>query len=155
MLSEPTLANLLIESAKKRPDDHLEGYMMRYWLKPPAPDDLDSLPASPADIYANSMRIHQILTKDNDRHPHDHPWEFRSIILTGWYKEERLLKSGELATITRKAGDTYTCSQREYHRITDISEEPLFTLCIIGKKQKRWGFLVDGQHIDSHAYLDY
>lgn len=155
ILSQPSIAQLLIESARKRPDDHLEGYMNRYWLKPPAADDLIELPLTPADIYGNSIRIHHILTKDHDRHHHDHPWQFRSIILTGWYREERLDPSGVPMMITRCAGDTYTCSQGEYHRIVEISEEPLYTLCIIGKKLTKWGFLVDGAHVDSHEYLGY
>lgn len=155
MLAQPEVRQYLIASAMKRPDDHLPGYMMRYWLKPPSPDDLKELPETPSDIYANSIRIHHILTKDHDRHPHDHPWQFRSIILSGWYREERIMPNGEPRVITRMAGDTYTCSQGEYHRIIEISPEPLFTACIIGRKQAKWGFMVDGQHIDSHEYLGY
>jgi len=153
--SLPAIRSRLIEAAMKQPDDHLEGYMLRYWLRRPTTIDSPHLPASPADLASNAMRIHHILTKDNDRHLHDHPWQFRSIILSGWYREERLLPSGELQMFKRSAGDTYTCSRGDYHRILEISEDPLYTLCIIGKKESSWGFLVNGQHIDSHEYLDY
>lgn len=162
----PGVQQLLIAIAKRTPDDHLKGYMLRFWLgatRPKTSDGKgvtaiecsDGLPPTPLHIGSASKRIHHILRHDTDRHMHDHPWEFRSIILCGWYIEERLCDDGQVRVFRRSRGDTYVCPQGSYHRIIEISEEPLITLCILGRKKSGWGFNIEGEHVDSHDYLDY
>lgn len=36
-----------------------------------------------------SFRIHHIMRHDEDLDLHDHPWNARTIILRGWYTEQR------------------------------------------------------------------
>lgn len=39
-----------------------------------------------------SVRLHFIAKEDEDIYPHDHPFNFYSLILAGWYREERYNK---------------------------------------------------------------
>lgn len=142
------LPDEIIHAALKTPDSHLRGYMNRYWLISPEEAAREALP--------HTARVHQILTKDNDRHLHNHPWSFRSIVLSGWYDEELLLSDGSVMTKRYARGDTYTRTAADYHRITAISSEPLWTVCFFTDCTKSgWGFLTEHGHVDSHTYLDY
>lgn len=71
------LATGLIERALRTPYFHLyhaDGslYMARYWLRRHA-----------AGSSAWAARVHYLATPDEDRHLHDHPWDFVSIVLRG------------------------------------------------------------------------
>lgn len=141
-----SLIHTAIRHQMRRMADHLAGYMNRYWLV--APDEVDA--------SGNSIRVHNILRADTERHLHDHPWNFRSVILGGSYIEELLMPSGRVQRQRVSAGDTYMRVAGQYHRIAEISTEPVWTLCVLGQKHPTgWGFLVDGTHIDSHRYLNY
>lgn len=144
-------ADLLIETAltnqRQFPDDHLEGYMNRYWLVSPE---------QAAALNCRPVRIHNILRKDHDRHPHDHPWSFISVILKGGYDEELLDEDGDKRHQIVAPGDSYCRQTGQYHRIVAITDEPVWTLCILDTPHPTgWGFLVDGKHVDSHTYLQY
>jgi hypothetical protein len=64
--------------------------MDRFWLVEP-----DRYPGSDGDLRTSRtpwlarllppMRFHLIWERDQDRHPHDHPWEFQTLILEGGY----------------------------------------------------------------------
>ena len=95
-----------------------------------------------------SIRIHKIIKEDNDRHLHDHPSNARTFILKGWYKEERLNGFN-----TRKLGETSRLNFGEYHRITEVCEEGVYTLFVTGKYRGTWGFLVDGVKVKYREYL--
>ena len=76
------LVNKLIARAKRTPYFHLyhengELYMERYWLVPYKWN------------WPFAARLHFIATPDRGRHLHDHPWSFLSVVLRGWYTEER------------------------------------------------------------------
>lgn len=107
---------------------------------------------------------------------HNHPWNARTIILRGFYTEKRLVK-GDVReealidlrqsglheevvqaarvteTITRQAGDTAALRFGEYHRISEVSEDGVYTLFISGKWRGVWGFLVDGVKVPWKKYL--
>lgn len=140
------IVDRLIASAKKRPFNHLEGYMERYWLLPPS--------WLPFDI-----RIHKILRSDNDRHMHDHPWSSISWILRGEYEEEmprvqwqdpildpyltfkRIMSAGCIAI--RKATDR--------HKLT-LRNGPVYSMFIMFKYQQKWGFYAPGGKIPHDQY---
>lgn len=95
-----------------------------------------------------SVRLHIIHRPDKDPHLHDHPWNARSIILRGWYVEQR-----EHGWYMRAPGDTYTLRFGEYHRIRAVGTDPVVTLFITGKYRGTWGFLVNGTKIPHREYL--
>lgn len=141
VLSLPLISDYLILRAKRTPYRHLNGYMLRWWL----------VPEREGSDFA--VRIHHILRRDNDRHPHNHPWAFRSIILRGWYVEEYLDDLGIEQRRTVKRGDTYVAPHGHFHRIVEISPGGVRTLCIFHRRQSYWGFMQDGKFVPADVYL--
>lgn len=137
-------------------------YMDRYWLFNP----YDLRPESEKGLLAKLMgklpsaRLHLILLPDQDRDMHDHPWDARTIILDGWYEEERLMQvrmSDDWTTTSqyvRKPGDTAPLRFGEYHKITKLSIGGVWTLFITWKYRGTWGFLVGGKKVPYKQYLD-
>jgi hypothetical protein len=147
--TRPQLVDALINRAKKTPYFHLDGYMRRWWLLPRW--------LIGADQYGNpfprawlpiSARVHHILRADNERELHDHPFDYRTIILKGWYVEEDIF--GELHY--RGTGDTVANRAQTFHRIATVSPGGVWTLFIISRRINRWGFLVGGRKV---YYKDY
>lgn len=82
------LVEAVIRRAMKTPYFHLPEYMNRYWLLKPR-----------RWTFGCAIRVHQILRSDNDRHLHDHPWPFATLILRGGYVEilqQHVLNRSEL-----------------------------------------------------------
>lgn len=140
----------IIEEAKKTPYFHLDGYMDRWWLFNPykAYGEEKIRHTCNMPIFP-SVRVHHILREDDDRHLHDHPWDARTIILKGWYKE--LKEDGIIHH--RKEGDTNPIKYGEYHRITEVSPGGVYTLFFTWKYAGTWGFLVDGVKIPWREYV--
>ncbi len=138
----PGVADMLIAKSKENPYfdlTHADGslYMGRDWIHQ----------------YSNETefgsRVHHLATPDIDRHLHDHPWDFVSIVLKGGYTEIRpaVGMAGEwdedgaepTYPTVRTVGDIAFRRAEDRHRI--ISVEPdTYTLCITGPKKKSWGF---------------
>lgn len=126
--------------AMRRPDTHLyhaDGslYMARFWL---------------LRTRWFSMRLHHIATADLDRHFHDHPWSFISLVLRGGYREARpatiepcfLDGSTEIERIivtSRRAGSIALRRATDRHRVSGVMPET-WTLVILGPKRQWWGF---------------
>lgn len=145
----PWVANLLINQAIKTPDEHLPGYMNRYWLINP----YNRTTRKPKYSWLPfSARVHHILREDIGRHHHDHPWNARTMILRGWYIERRLHVEGERNHF-RSTGDTASVLFGQYHTIDLVSPGGVWTLFIMGRYRGRWGFLVNGEKIDYQDYL--
>lgn len=81
-----------------------------------------------------SIRMHYIAMPDEGPE-HDHPWAARSIILKGWYLEER---NG--AAYLRATGSTSTLKFGEFHKITQVSPRGCWTLFIMYRRRGGWGF---------------
>lgn len=151
-LSRPAVADWLILRAARTPYSNIvkdgQLYMERYWLFNPYPDTGGSGADRPRWQFPWSIRIHHIVLPDQDRELHDHPWDARTIILGGWYVEQRLN-----GTHVRLTGETATLKFGEYHKITDISEGGVWTMFITGPYQGTWGFLVNGVKVKWRDYL--
>lgn len=157
-VSRPWIAERLIARAMRTPYFHLPGYMERWWLfngYPPsdgAGDHYDRRRFS----WLPSIRIHHILRADTADHPHDHPWDARTIVLRGWYIERRALhtRSGIEACIrhTRLPGDTATIDYGDFHHIEEVTAGGVWTLFITGGKRGGWGFLVNGVKVPWREY---
>ena len=162
-LARPAVADWLIRRALRTPyssiisDDKL--YMERFWLFNPYPDS----GASGADRkpwrFPISIRVHHIILPDQDRHLHDHPWNARTFILRGWYREAKprahcgMSNAASDYFVNRLTGETATLAFGEYHRITEVSEGGVWTLFVTGKYRGAWGFLVDGAKVQWRRYL--
>ena len=136
------LSERLIERAQRTPYFHLyhaDGslYMARYWLRP-----------GRGGTWA--ARVHHIATPDEDRHLHDHPWDFVSIVLRGGYKEIRPLgvepgfDGDEERTylVDRRPGSVAVRRSTDRHRIVSVLPDT-WTLFITGPKRQWWGFYTE------------
>ncbi|MDI3356660.1 hypothetical protein MO767_20250 [Pseudomonas sp. UYIF39] len=179
LLARPAIADWLIARAQRTPYLHImsadgtEMYMGRWWLFNP----YSRTTHKPALWWCPwSFRIHHIMRPDEDRDLHDHPWNARTIILRGWYAEQRPMsdewKAEFLASLipdadpqlinwakaeateymTRRAGETARLNHGEYHRIDEISPGGVFTLFITSKWRGDWGFLVKGVKVPWRTY---
>lgn len=160
--SRPRVAHWLIERAMKTPYFHLERtdgevYMCRWWLFNPY--DFTSR-RTRLRWFPWSVRVHWIRLPDEDTHLHDHPWDARTIILRGWYTEERPYGS-KLSrkslyfrdSVIRNEGDTVRLKHGQYHRISRVAPDGAFTLFITGPYVGTWGFLVDGVKVPWRKHL--
>lgn len=161
-LTRPAVADRLINYAMRTPYSHLPSnddpsYMARYWVFNPY--DRVTNVARWAPLIPFSIRVHHIKRADNERHLHDHPWNARTIILWGWYIEEReayRVRQGRCSIInlhTRRPGDTARLGFEEYHRICEVSPGGVWTLFISWRWRGVWGFLVDGVKVPWREYL--
>lgn len=187
LATRPRIALWLMQRAQRTPYTHITSadgqhlYMGRWWLFNPygRGEDGEQTPASFPGLP--SVRIHHICRADQDRDLHDHPWNARTIILRGWYREERprsacghadmvghcievyrprtTYPSGAVrilparAVLHRPTGHTGRLLFGEYHRISEVSPGGVWTLFITGRKRGTWGFDVQGNKVPWRQYL--
>jgi hypothetical protein len=168
VVSREPIANYLIKRAQRTPYFDLPGYMKRWWVFNPYGNDIETPDAPRHDAkypWLPSIRIHHILRADEARDPHDHPWDARTIILKGWYDEERIVQELHDVEIDhfpeyffvhdawRYKGNTAPLKYREFHNITRVSDGGVWTLFITWKYQGVWGFLVNGRKVPWREYV--
>jgi hypothetical protein len=123
-------------------------------------------------------RIHWIGKSDGDRELHDHPFNYRTFVLRGWYVEKfidaeatdvsgpnlrRWWSEGSVFTghwldnlpqgRIIHAGETAVAPLGQFHRIAQVSEGGVITLFLMGEDHGDWGFLVDGRWVQSHEFF--
>lgn len=161
--SRPRVAWWLVRRAQRTPyspimsRDGTDVYMQRWWLFNPYGKDDQGEPTPARLPWLPSVRIHHIIRPDIDRHLHDHPWNARTIVLAGWYVEEREPEPYSplrRAVYARHKGYTGRLLFGQYHRISRVSPGGVYTLFITWRQRGTWGFLVDGQKVPWREYLD-
>lgn len=92
--------------------------------------------------------------EDLDR-PHDHPWQFWSLILRGGYAEELHARPGntEFVVRQRRHGRAHRFPLHHAHRITAVSPRTV-TLVLVGRKVRSWGFFEGSTWIDYRDALN-
>ena len=159
--------------------DGTDVYMRRFWLFNPYSVETGKRQGEWAKRpwwreMLPSVRLHHIMRADQDRHLHDHPWNARTIILKGWYVEERYFDESPRGAVKREAnaqkpahlrfGYSTTSETRiagytgrllfgQYHRITQVPRDGVWTLFITWRKRGSWGFDVDGHKVPWREYL--
>ncbi|GMV81224.1 MAG: hypothetical protein AMXMBFR7_24080 [Planctomycetota bacterium] len=101
-------------------------------------------------LYLPGFRLylHRIFRADGDRHLHDHPWNFTSLVLKGGYREET-----PQGIFERRAGALIRHKAEDYHRILELYTQSAWTLVLCGRKRRPWGFLVGNRWIPWNEYL--
>jgi hypothetical protein len=173
IVSRPAVADWIICRAQRTPyypitsRDGSETYMDRWWLFNPYSKDDAGNAGPPRWNWLPSIRVHHIMRADDDGAMHDHPWNARTIVLRGWYREERPLtfnpatsspdvvkSSGEWRDQwSRIAGYTGRVLFAQYHRISEVSPGGVYTLWFTWKYRGTWGFLVDGKKVPWREHL--
>jgi hypothetical protein len=127
-------------------------YMWRYWLFNAYGKDAAGEITPPRWPSLPSARLHLIMRPDRDHDKHDHPWDFRTLVLKRWYSELRDGPTGDTYHVRRR-GDTASLRFGEYHRITEVAEDGVWTLFITWQKRGSWGFNVNGVKVPWREYL--
>lgn len=126
LAAKPRMRAWLIRQAQKRPYFHIGEYMHRWWLVP----ESWGLPFA--------ARVHHIKRADLDLYLHDHPWDWRTIVLDGWYDEEDVFG----VIHRREAGTTRAAHAEALHRIAAVQTDGVWTLFITRGRRNPWGFMV-------------
>jgi hypothetical protein len=122
----------------------LEGklYLRRYYLSPRH--------------WKAKLFLHHIVLPDSGRDVHSHPWSFKSLILSGGYRElvvwptHRILQNLE---IVHTAGTLLSNPASHVHRILSVKPNT-WTLVLAGKAVNVWGFWVKGAS-GEYAFVDH
>lgn len=91
--------------------------------------------------------FHQFLRDDDDRALHDHPWLSLGVILDGGYIEHT-----PTGAVARCVGDVVLRRPEDRHRVELFRDAsglpvPAWTLFLVGKRQRDWGFCCPGEGI--------
>ena len=94
--------------------------------------------------------LHGIYKADEDKHLHNHPWSFISIVLKGSYTERlpnsKLNPRFPMGLAYRK--------KDQYHKIEDLHSPAVYTLNLMWGFRETWGYDVNGKFIDHETYRD-
>lgn len=102
-----------------------------------------------------SVFLHHIHRPDLDRDPHDHPWWFTSVVLSGSYEElywPEKTNPGRCLTRQRGRWSARRINRRGGHIITRL-KGPLWTLVLAGRDHDEWGFYPEGKYVPWRQYL--
>lgn len=87
---------------------------------------------------------------------HDHPWGYATIVLKGGYMEH-IPGNGCWYQKTDKrwrgTGHIRFRSAKDLHWLEISNGTPCWTLFFMGKRCRDWGFLKDGEWIESEKFL--
>jgi len=98
--------------------------------------------------------FHRFTRADGNGDPHDHPWPFRSVILSGGYREEVFDLSGKSWFVDRYVGDSFVNEADHIHRIVELFEDECWTMILPqegGRKPGFYQFREDGAY---HRFWD-
>lgn len=102
-----------------------------------------------------TVRVHHILRSDADRHLHDHPFDFTSILLTHGYEETRFYDPKVLES---KVGRWWPRWSIVRKRAEDAHllrlDRPVWTLVFSGPKRREWGFHTERGWVHHRDYSD-
>lgn len=126
-----------------------EVYLRRWFISPRNPKDSKQW---------SRLYLHKFCKSDNLRDLHDHPWPYRTFILTGGYWEhsfnpeyrksehiEPFIKSAFNKTRKKWYGpfSSFKRGAKWTHAVELKDERPAWTLFMTGPKERSWGFHTD------------
>jgi hypothetical protein len=92
-----------------------------------------------------SIRLHHWFKSDDLRHPHDHEWNFISIVLAGSVVERT--SNGD--KIREKFSVTKFPAEYKHKVVID---KPAWTLMLTGKERRVWGYWVNDKFRKRNKY---
>lgn len=93
------------------------------------------------------LRLHHILRSDHDRHYHDHPMSFVSLILAGGYIEHRPHQAPRRCA----PGSVVVRRAEDMHRLQLIGKDA-WTLVLTGPVRRAWGFATESGWVHAAEY---
>ncbi len=149
------LLRLVLRFGWARPYKHIKHfdgkpYMNRWWLMPKWMFvlDKDGYP-EPPEWFFFRIRLHHIITEDYDRDLHDHPADYRTLIISGWYIERDIYGVERVFS----AGSSREARAENFHRIIKVSPGGVWTIFIMKQKRNEWGFFKGDRKIPWREYF--
>lgn len=93
--------------------------------------------------------LHGIYMADEDVHLHNHPWNFYSLVLKGWYSERLESKVG---FNIRSPRQLVKRTKNQFHKIDSLHSKAIYTLNLMYGKEESWGYKVNGTFIEHEVY---
>lgn len=100
-----------------------------------------------------AVYLHKFVGDDWSTDLHDHPKRFISIGLRGQYVETTPSGSGWNEHEIFRAPWLRTFPATHRHRLSLIGGRPCWTLCIVLRPVREWGFWADGAFIPWRTYI--
>lgn len=101
-----------------------------------------------------AVYLHHFLGDDWSIDPHDHPRRFISVGLKGWYFEDVFDEAGKLReTIRFQAPWFRSFPATHIHRVRAKECGDVWTLVIVLRKSRGWGFIQEGRWIPFREYV--
>jgi hypothetical protein len=84
--------------------------------------------------------LHKMCRSDHERALHDHPWPFVSIVLRTGYEEHTNggVQFNPVGSVLRRPAHWQ-------HRVVINRSRPAWTLVLVGRRIRKWGFWPNGQ----------
>ncbi|RWZ87178.1 MAG: hypothetical protein EO766_11605 [Hydrotalea sp. AMD] len=89
-----------------------------------------------------SIRIHHWFRGDDDRHYHDHDWDFTCIVLSGSYWDLSYTDNNGVEDVTYDLLTPGSIRHRKAEFRHIVRTNGCWTLVITGKKRRKFGFWV-------------
>lgn len=114
------------------------------------------------DLRLFSVRLHKFHRSDDDRHLHDHPWWFVSLLLRGTYREWTLWHPSwepsretdqQVCSPWRRVGSIAFRPALHKHRVEIHPGATCWTLCLTGPIRRVWGFWDKATFFPSGRYF--
>lgn len=117
-------------------------YMERFWVVKESP------------LHRFSARLHKIVRSDADRHLHDHPFHYLTIILFGGYTEVTENEDGIRVSRWYGPGSVVVRRATSAHRLILPHNSYALTLFLMWKVDRQWGFWVNKRWVYWRHYLN-
>lgn len=111
-----------------------------------------------------NIYIHGIYKEDEEAHLHDHPWNYLSIVLRGYFSE-RTLNYDVITDENKKEWKSRRIEENvigpssfiyrkaeSFHKIQKLHSNAVFTLFFTGKRKREWGYDLSGNWVDHITY---
>lgn len=122
-------------------------YLTRWWLTSKTHE------RHQARKWLPGILLHHIWRPDEDRAPHSHPWWFVSVVLKGFYVENRYNQSGRWnKRVVRNRFSIAFRRAADLHEIAVVSPD-LWTLVLAGPKRREWGFMTPNGWVHWENYV--
>lgn len=102
--------------------------------------------------------LHAIRVPDADRHLHDHPWPFLSVVLRGSYTDSRApdataaLDQRSRRRLRHRPGVPRLMRRGHFHAIRTLERTPTWTLLVVGRRSQSWGYATQEGWVDHETY---
>lgn len=97
-----------------------------------------------------SAMLHWINLPDPQVHLHDHPNDFISLVLRGYYEEEIPIGGSSELEVRRRKWINFVKAEQK-HRIVKVSNNTI-TLVFANRVRREWGFWVGGRLVSWRDY---